>query len=386
MAKYCIFSAQYLPSFGGVEQYTYNLASKLRQRGNEVIIVTSQLNHLPLEETDDNGIIIYRIPSINCMNGRLPIAAYSDVWRRLKITLSKSKIDRIIIQTRLYTLSIMGMHFAKKNRIPCITIEHGTSFVGMSNPVIQFAEIAYEKLLLVFAKHYCKHFCTVSVAGSEWLKHLHINAIEVLYNSVDEKIIEQYIKQTKTDWREKESLSPDTKLIVFTGRLIREKGILQLIDAVAALQKEMNVALLIAGDGPLFLQLKEQIKTQKNIFLLGRLEQSEVMSLLKNGNIFCLPSDSEGFPTSVLEAIVCKCFVVTSPYGGAKEIISSPQYGKVMEDNSEKSIYLSIKEIFEKPDSEISKITGQAYQHFLTSFTWDNTCDRLEALEWNKFV
>ena len=38
---YCIFSAQYLPHMGGVERYTYNLAKKLCEYGNEVTIVTS---------------------------------------------------------------------------------------------------------------------------------------------------------------------------------------------------------------------------------------------------------------------------------------------------------------------------------------------------------
>lgn len=38
-----MFSANYLPNVGGVERYTYNLAKKLAQRGNNVIIVTSNV-------------------------------------------------------------------------------------------------------------------------------------------------------------------------------------------------------------------------------------------------------------------------------------------------------------------------------------------------------
>ena len=137
MEKYCIFSAQYLPSFGGVEQYTYNLSNKLVEQGNEVIIVTSTIANLPFEETQDNGVKIFRIPSYNFLNGRLPFAYPSAVWKALKKKLAAEDISRIIIQTRLYTLSIMGMKFAQKQHIPCITIEHGTSYVGMSNPLIQ---------------------------------------------------------------------------------------------------------------------------------------------------------------------------------------------------------------------------------------------------------
>ena len=381
MNTYCIFSAQYLPSFGGVEQYTFNLAATLTHRGNLVIIVTSQIDNLPFSEKQKDGVQIYRIPSFNLVNGRLPMAFPSNQWNHLQTILKKEKINRIIIQTRLYTLSIMGLKFAYQNKIPSIMIEHGTSYVGMSNPVLQSAEIFYEKLLLNKAKKYCHSFCSVSEAGSQWLKSLNITSDAVLYNSVNEKRIHNFIADNTIDWRTKLGLSPDTPIIVFTGRLIREKGIFQLITAFSHLKCEKKPALVIAGDGPLYTELNSQ--HIPNVFLLGRIEQADVMSLLSQSNIFCLPSDSEGFPTSVLEAIVCKCYVITAPYGGAKEIISSPEYGRVMQNNSEETIYSTLLEILNLPDSQIEAITENAYQHFLSSFTWANTCNTLEALSWS---
>lgn len=386
MSKYCIFTAQYLPSFGGVERYTYNLATKLTERGHEVIIVTSQMNQQPLQEIAENGIAVYRIPTISFLNGRLPTAIPSNAWNKLKKLLSSANIDRIIVQTRLYTLSVMGMKFARKHHIPCITIEHGTSFVGMSNPFVQAGEIAYEKLLLKCAKHYCQNFCTVSAAGEEWLKRFKLKTQSVLYNSVDEKTILKHVENSVTDWRQRVGMKPSTKLVIFTGRLIREKGIVQLIEAIKDLQKKYDVALMVAGDGPLYEQLKMQSQNADHIFLLGRLEQADVMGLLHQGNVFCLPSDSEGFPTSVLEAVVCKCIVATAPYGGAKEIISSEQYGRVMKDNTKESICSCLQEILDMTDEEIKSITTHAYEHFLSDFTWDNTCDRLESLNWQDFA
>ncbi|MDD3430182.1 MAG: glycosyltransferase, partial [Oscillospiraceae bacterium] len=67
---YCFFSAQYLPTVGGVERYTYNLAKLLCSRGNKAIVVTSQLSHMPSYEVDENGIIIYRLPCFSLFNGR----------------------------------------------------------------------------------------------------------------------------------------------------------------------------------------------------------------------------------------------------------------------------------------------------------------------------
>ena len=51
--RYCIFAAQYFPHLGGVERYTYNLSKKLIEKGNEVVIVTSNVYHLSSYEKVD---------------------------------------------------------------------------------------------------------------------------------------------------------------------------------------------------------------------------------------------------------------------------------------------------------------------------------------------
>ena len=381
--KYCIFTAQYLPNFGGVEQYTYNLAVTLYERGHEVIIVSSCTKDAPSFIHISECYTLYRIPSLNLLNGRMPIAYPSKKWMELKHILDNQKIDRIIIQTRLYTLSIMGMRYAANNNIPMITIEHGSGYVGMNNKILQMFEHCYENILLMLAKHYCKNYCTVSASGIEWLHSLGIRSKAVLYNSVNEQRIEHFIKGSSISWRAKLNISPNSKIIVFAGRLIREKGILQLIDAVIRLSTEFNIVLLIAGDGPLFSKINA-IRSQ-NIILLGRLKQQDIMPLLNQSDIFCLPSDSEGFPTSILEAIVCKCFVITSPYGGAKEIISSKKYGHIMKDNLPETIYGDLKEILLAKEEYLTECINQAYLHFINHFTWKHTCDVLEALPWNEY-
>ena len=56
--KFIIFSAQYLPTVGGVERYTNSLAKKLIAKGHKVSVVTSSLPGQPDVETDSDGIKI----------------------------------------------------------------------------------------------------------------------------------------------------------------------------------------------------------------------------------------------------------------------------------------------------------------------------------------
>lgn len=93
---------------------------------------------------------------------------------------------------------------------------------------------------------------------------------------------------------------------------------------------------MIAGDGPLYQELLEM--SDQYTILTGQIDFEHIVKILDASDIFCLPSDSEGFPTSVLEAVACKCFVITTYRGGAKELLIDEQYGIIMRDNTVESI------------------------------------------------
>lgn len=377
MLTYCFFSAQYLPTVGGVERYTYNMARELIRRGNRVIVVTSALENYPSEEIQD-GILVYRFPAIQLLSGRLPVTLKGrEVAKRLKL-LKNQKIDRIIVQTRLYTLSAIGASFAKKEKIPCIVIEHGTSYVGMGNPLIRQCERLYENLLMLYIKRRCKEFCSVSQEGARWLEHFKVYVKAVLYNSVFEEV-EQKVD---FDIREKWGIDKSAQIITFVGRLIPEKGIIQLIEAIKKLSKQRNIKLLVAGDGPLMSKLKEE--KDDAVLFLGSISHDDVMNLLRQSDVFCLPSDSEGFPTGVVEAVISKCYCVIAPYGGGKELIDGERYGIVMKNNSEEEILKSLKKAVSLPYEQKVQTVKNAYQRFLDGFTWEKTCDVLEKITWEK--
>ena len=79
----CFFSAQYLPTVGGVERYTFNLARRVVNAGHNAIVVTSALPGLPDTETDEHGIRIIRLPVWPLMNGRFPVLKPGKAFRAL---------------------------------------------------------------------------------------------------------------------------------------------------------------------------------------------------------------------------------------------------------------------------------------------------------------
>lgn len=380
MLTYCFFSAQYFPHVGGVERYTYNIAKELLARGNRVIIVTSLLDGCSDYEISPEGIVIYRVPAKIFVGDRLPVSWMNQQTKKVFQLLEAENIDRIVIQTRLYTLSLLAAKFAKKHNLPCIIIEHGSSYIGIPNPIIQRGEMVYEKFLASLIKKYCRNFCAVSQTSGDWIKEFDLKCKAVLYNSTIVKPNEE----NRMHVREEFKIPEDNQIVVFVGRMIPEKGMAQLIEAVKEynLKKEIFTLLLI-GDGPMYEALQKE--AEKNIVFLGNCEHDRVMNVLYDSDIFCLPSDSEGFPTSLLEAAMCRCFSIVSPYGGSKEMTSDERYGILMEGNQKGHILAALEKVANMDNATKEEILENAYQRVMNEFTWTRTCDRLESLPWETY-
>mgnify|MGYP003271345499 FL=1 len=95
----CYFSAQYLPTVGGVERYTWNLARRTVATGHRAIVVTSALPNLPEHEIDGDGIEIYRLPVWPVMNGRFPVIKPGARFHALTAQIWAQKLDFCVVQT-----------------------------------------------------------------------------------------------------------------------------------------------------------------------------------------------------------------------------------------------------------------------------------------------
>ena len=368
MGKICIFAAQYFPHLGGVERYTYNLSKKLIELGNEVTVVTSNVQHLQEYEKMD-GVPVYRMPCINLLYGRYPVLKFNNSFFKIHRILRKKEFDFVIVNTRFYIHSVYGQWFGRTQNAKVITIDHGTSHLSVNNKVLDYIGGIYEHAITKVGQMFCKEYYGVSKACTEWLKHFHIKAKGVLYNSVDLDTIQKILDEHDERYREKYAVNRDAVVITFTGRLLPEKGIPQLLEAMKRINREReNVYLFIAGDGDLE-KLVNDNKTS-NIIPLGRLSFEEVIKLLSETDIFCLPSFSEGFSTSILEAIACKCFVVTTERGGARETFPSDDYGIVIKNNDVDILTNALLDAIDDEDRR-KKAVDLASNRLKDNYTWD---------------
>lgn len=125
------------------------------------------------------------------------------------------------------------------------------------------------------------------------------------------------IKKTRNDQRGKIE-------ILFVGRLLKEKGVYEIIDSIDELRKEIpNIHLSIVGDGPEFTNIQEKISSLdlcSEISLVGEIKHPEIFNYYKNSDLFVFPGHGpEGFPTVLSESMVSGLPIITTPVYGIKD-------------------------------------------------------------------
>jgi len=123
------------------------------------------------------------------------------------------------------------------------------------------------------------------------------------------------------------NIDPGAEVVVFVGRLVPLKGLRELLEAAAILcPLRPRLCVVCIGEGPMdreLLRRASQPDLKGHVEFAGSANPHEIARWLAASNVFCLPSDSEGCPNVVIEALSCGRPVVASNVGGIPELLDS---------------------------------------------------------------
>ena len=161
-------------------------------------------------------------------------------------------------------------------------------------------------------------------------------------------IDDEKINQIKKDL----GIQENDIVVSFIGRLVKEKGIIDLLESFKHL-KSKNVKYLIIGDLPKSERDLETAKTlnkyeeNPNIIFTG--QASNINELLYLSDIFCLPSYREGMPRSIIEAMAMKNAVIATNIRGSREEVVEDETGYLIDLNASKQIADKVDYLIENP-------------------------------------
>ena len=173
----------------------------------------------------------------------------------------------------------------------------------------------------------------------------------VVYNGID---IETVPKASRQDIRKTWGISDKDILIGTVGSLIKRKRIMDLIEATAIVAKrsEHPIKCMIIGKGPekenLMTKVKERNLDSRIIFTDF---QSDAISYINALDIFVMPSEKEGLPRVILEAMLMGKPVIASDITGPSELVVDGETGFLVPVGKTEAIAGAILRLIENPAS-----------------------------------
>jgi glycosyltransferase involved in cell wall biosynthesis len=303
----------------GVVNVVYNISKELVKRGHEVSIYTSTAysqNNLKNQIVID-GIKVYYFPYI-FSNYTFSITPSIIPYLKKHI----NDFDIVHIHEHRTFQSIIAGHYAQKNAIPYIIQAHGSADQNIGS-------LYFKKIfdLLIGYKLLKNSFIAIALteteAGTYNKMGLTKENIKIIPNGIN---INKY--QNKSfNFREKYNLDKNTKVVLYLGRLDKNKGIDLLIKSFAVVSNKINnVKLVIVGPDDGFLDFLEELtKTlnlEEKVLFTGPLYGNEKAEAYIGADIFVTPSYS-GFPITFLESCTYGIPIITTSKGDKLEWIDN---------------------------------------------------------------
>jgi alpha-1,6-mannosyltransferase len=170
-------------------------------------------------------------------------------------------------------------------------------------------------------------------------------------------------------------IDPARPVVLFVGRLSKEKDLDMLYAAHRELEKDGGTQLLIAGDGPLGREARRFARNREGIVYLGTCAHGEKLAeLYRSADVLAVPSRNETFSLIVLEAFASGLPVVAVKQGGPAEICA-PGIGALATPGDAQDFAAKLRGVLR------GKIRATECREYVeNSYSWDRTFRRLLAV------
>jgi glycosyltransferase involved in cell wall biosynthesis len=317
LKKIIVFAPYYYPHVGGLENYARELNKYLVSRGYSITLVTAELPKNTARHEGLEGIDIFRIPSFEIIpNYPIPnffsLKTYKTIY-----TIFQNQNDICISHTRFFLISLLALFYAKTKRIRWVHFEHGSDFVKLNNSFSSILAKLYDITLGKLVLRSSSQNVAVSKAAASFVNKFDSRAVKIINFGLDKN---DPIFQSRVD--NKNNIR-DVARVTYVGRLIDGKGVDILLEAAASIRKN-EVEYWIVGDGPQRKNLEmltKKLGIQKIVKFWGQQDHARTIELLRESDIFVLPSYTEGLSVTMIEAAFCNTAIISTDVGGAPELI-----------------------------------------------------------------
>ncbi|MBU4301506.1 MAG: glycosyltransferase family 4 protein, partial [Actinobacteria bacterium] len=258
-------------------------------------------------------------------------------------------------------------------RIPMVATIHATEYgrhqghlPGPMNKLIHQIEwwLTFESVRTVCCSQYMMEQITniFQLPGGK---------VKVIPNGID---AESFQKDVSVDLFKKKYVDPGDKLVFFVGRLVYEKGVQTVIEAMPRiLDKIPNVTFVVSGSGPHMNQLKSLVGDfglEKKVKFTGYVDSDDLSAFYRCADLTVVPSLYEPFGMVVLESMAMNTPTIVADTGGLSEIVVHEETGLKFDPGNPDSLADAMLRILS--DEELAaRLTHDARVYMGERYSWD---------------
>ena len=345
---------------GGVEIVVEELSTRMFDLGHQVTCYNRKGHHVSGSEFDTTTLSEYKgvqLKNVWTLDKKGLAALTSSFSAALKAAFGKCDVVHFHAEGPCAMLWIPKL-FGKR----CIATIHGldwqrAKWSGFASKYIQFGEKVASKYadeIIVLSKNVQQYFLTTYQRKTRFIP-----------NGVNRPIIRE-AKEILNQYGLKED-----SYILYLGRIVPEKGLRYLIEAFQQVQTDKK--LVIAGgssDTQGFLdEIKELAKEDQRILFTGFVQGTILDELYSNAYIYILPSDLEGMPLSLLEAMSYGNCCLTSDISECKEVVEDKAV--IFQKSNVSDLQQKLQALCDSP-AIVQKYKAEAADFICKKYNWDD--------------
>lgn len=346
----------------GVEIVTYNIAKYLARRGHEVHVITSLDDGLPVESME-NGFFVHRI-----FWRKIRFLGTISFW--IKIFLVLKKINPDIVHAQNIGNGIPAFLAKKIFKKPYVVYGHGSDV---------YLPWRFKKPISKLVLKNADAVIALTEDMKKAIKKIYNRDVLVIPNGID---LEKFEDLSRVTFRKRWKIEDEEKILTFVGTLRPIKGVEYLIRAMKIIrQKNADARLMLVGNGEEREKLEKLVKElilEEYVRFIGKVQNEEVPEYMAASDIFILPSLSEGFPVTVLEAMASGLPIIVTRVRGLQEIIKDGENGFLVEPKNPEQIAEKVLMLLE--DDELRERISKNNKEQAEGYSWESVVARLEKV------
>lgn len=358
--RIAVVTEVFLPAVDGVVTRLRHTLAELTRAGDEVMVVAPEGG-----PPSYAGAVVVDMPAL-----RVPLYPDGDGYPEKRVSLPGRPLGRalrlfrpdVIHAVNPVLLAAGAVYYARRLRVPLVASYHANLPAYAGYYGLGMLEAFGWRYIRTLHNRADLNLCT-SQATMRRLTEQRFERLAFWPYGIEPGLLDPDASSSAARAR----LSgghPERKIMLFVGRLAKEKGIERLLPAVRELD---GVALAIVGDGPLRTTLQRQFAGTSTTFL-GLLTGEELVAAYSSADMFVFPSRTETLGMVMLEAHAAGLPVLAADSAAARELVNDGVDGLRFDPAVPRSLIAAIRRVVE--DESLRRMMAREARRSVSGATW----------------